>query len=46
MLLTSEPVTSSEPATAIVEHYRARWVIEEYVKALKTAVPLARFDQS
>ena len=36
MLFTSEPVTSLEQATAIVDHYRSRWVIEEYFKALKT----------
>ena len=36
MLLTSEPVASLKDATAIVDHYRARWVIEEYFKALKT----------
>jgi hypothetical protein len=36
MLLTSEPVQSLEDATVIVDHYRARWLIEEYFKALKT----------
>lgn len=36
MLFTSEPVTTREQAEAIVDHYRARWVIEEYFKALKT----------
>jgi len=36
MLFTSEPVNSFEDATAIVDHYRARWLIEEYFKALKT----------
>lgn len=36
MLLTTEPVTNLEQATAIVDHYRARWLIEEYFKALKT----------
>lgn len=36
MLFTSEPVDSIETATAIVDHYRARWVIEEFFKALKT----------
>jgi hypothetical protein len=35
-LLTSEPVTNLEQATAVVDHYRARWVIEEFFKALKT----------
>jgi hypothetical protein len=36
MLFTSEKVDSYETAVAIVDHYRARWVIEEYFKALKT----------
>jgi hypothetical protein len=36
MLLTSEPVTNFAQATEVVDHYRARWVIEEYFKALKT----------
>lgn len=36
MLFTSEPVTTLEHAIAIVDHYRARWIIEEYFKALKT----------
>jgi hypothetical protein len=36
MLFTSEPVTTRADAEAIVDHYRARWVIEEYFKAVKT----------
>jgi hypothetical protein len=36
LLVTSEPVQSLEDATAIVDHYRARWLVEEYFKALKT----------
>lgn len=36
MLVTSEPVATLADATAVVDHYRARWVIEEYFKALKT----------
>jgi len=36
MLVTSEPMRSAEDATAVVDHYRARWLIEEYFKALKT----------
>ena len=35
-LLTSEPVETLEQAAQVVDHYRARWVIEEYFKALKT----------
>lgn len=34
-LLTSEPVDDVATATAIVDHYRARWRIEEYFRALK-----------
>jgi hypothetical protein len=36
LLLTSEPVKSLDDATAVIDHYRARWVVEEYFKALKT----------
>lgn len=35
-LFTSEPVSTLEDAIAVVDHYRARWMIEEYFKALKT----------
>lgn len=36
MLFTTEKVTTIDEASAIVDHYRARWIIEEYFKALKT----------
>jgi hypothetical protein len=36
MLFTSEPIGTLEEIATIVDHYRARWVIEEYFKALKT----------
>ncbi|MDF3068552.1 MAG: putative transposase [Polyangiaceae bacterium] len=36
MLFTTEPIGSIEEIAAVVDHYRARWVIEEYFKALKT----------
>lgn len=36
LLLTTEPVTSKEEVEDIVDNYRARWLIEEYFKALKT----------
>lgn len=36
MLFTSEPVQTLDEATAVVDHYRARWVVEDYFKALKT----------
>ena len=34
MLFTSEPVHTLEDAAAIVDRYRARWLIEEYFKPL------------
>jgi hypothetical protein len=42
MLFTSEPVQRIEEATAVVDHYRARWLIEEYFKALKTGCAFER----
>ena len=36
MLLTSDAVQTVDDATAVVDHYRARWLIEDYFKALKT----------
>ncbi len=36
VLFSSEAVTTLEEATTVVDHYRARWIIEEYFKALKT----------
>jgi hypothetical protein len=36
VLFTSEPVTNLDEALAVVDHYRARWIIEEFFKALKT----------
>ena len=35
-LFTSEPIDTAHELETIVDHYRARWVIEEYFKALKT----------
>jgi IS4 transposase len=34
-LVTSEPVETAEDVAAVVDAYRARWVIEEYFRALK-----------
>ena len=34
-LYTNEPVEDAAAATAVVDHYRARWRIEEYFRALK-----------
>jgi Transposase DNA-binding/Transposase DDE domain len=36
LLATSEPVDTPEQIAAVVDAYRARWLIEEYFKALKT----------
>lgn len=36
LLTTSEPVETPEQIAAVVDAYRARWLIEEYFKALKT----------
>jgi hypothetical protein len=35
-LLTTEPIRTVAEMAIVVDHYRARWVIEEYFKALKT----------
>jgi len=35
-LVTTEPVETTEELLRVVDHYRARWTIEEYFKALKT----------
>jgi hypothetical protein len=35
-LVTTEPVDSAEDVLRVVDAYRARWVIEEFFKALKT----------
>ncbi|WP_437486863.1 transposase [Sorangium sp. So ce1014] len=36
MLLTSEPVESDAQMAQLVDWYRARWMVEEFFKALKT----------
>jgi hypothetical protein len=36
LLLTSEPVETAEEVLRVVDHYRARWTIEELNKAIKT----------
>jgi len=35
-LYTTEPIETPEQQLEIVDHYRARWTIEEYFKAIKT----------
>lgn len=34
-LLTTEPIETQDDVLAVVDYYRARWIIEEYFKALK-----------
>jgi hypothetical protein len=36
VLFTTEPIDTAEQVEAVVDHYCARWRIEEYFKALKT----------
>jgi hypothetical protein len=42
LLLTSEPGKTKADLARIVDIYRARWVIEDYFKALKTGCALER----
>jgi hypothetical protein len=35
-LVTSEPIETVDHVLRIVDHYRARWLVEEFFKALKT----------
>jgi hypothetical protein len=42
ILLTSEPVDSVEAVLRVVEIYRARWVIEEFFKSLKTGCAIEK----
>ncbi len=42
LLCTSEPIDTPEQLEAIVDAYRARWVIEEFFKALKTGCALEK----
>lgn len=42
ILLTNEPVSTAQQMLDVVDHYRARWTIEEYFKALKTGCSAER----
>jgi hypothetical protein len=42
VLYTSEPIENAEQILRVVDWYRARWVIEEYFKALKTGCALEK----
>ncbi len=44
ILYTSEPVKTSPQALRVVEHYRARWRIEEFFKALKTGCTIEKLQ--
>lgn len=41
-LLTNEPISTVEQQLAIVDHYRARWTIEELIKAIKSGCDFER----
>lgn len=41
-LLTNEPIATTEEIEAVVDHYRARWRIEELFKALKSGCAIER----
>lgn len=42
LLYTTEPIETPEQLVAVVDAYRARWVIEEYFKALKTGCAIEK----
>lgn len=42
LLYTTEPADTPEQLVAVVDAYRARWVIEEYFKALKTGCAIEK----
>lgn len=42
VLYTNEPIDSDEQVIRIVEAYRARWLIEEFFKALKTGCQIEK----
>ena len=43
-MLTNEPVQCTDDAWHIVECYRARWLIEEFFKAIKTGCRYEQFQ--
>ena len=43
-LVTSEPIDSIDALEAVVDAYRARWVIEELFKALKTGCGFEKYQ--
>ena len=42
ILVTTEPIDTDEQLARVVDAYRARWVIEEFFKALKTGCALEK----
>jgi hypothetical protein len=42
ILFTTEPIDSWKDVLKVVEYYRARWLIEEFFKALKTGCELEK----
>jgi len=42
ILYTTDPIDTAEQQLAVVDHYRARWIIEEYNKAIKTGCNFER----
>jgi Transposase DDE domain len=41
-LVTNEPIATLEQVAAVVDAYRARWVVEEFFKALKTGCQIEK----
>ena len=41
-LVTNEPIDTAEKVAEVVDAYRARWVIEEFFKALKTGCQIEK----
>lgn len=42
VLYTTEPIETPDELLVVVDHYRSRWTIEEYFKALKTGCKLEK----
>lgn len=42
VLYTTEPIGTKKQLLAVVDHYRSRWVVEEFFKALKTGCSIEK----
>lgn len=42
VLVTTESIETPDQVAAVVDHYRARWLIEEFFKALKTGCAIEK----